>query len=166
MFCFRLISLVLVLALHNDLLLKCENGSYLRTYYIGMIVILSVAIVLSVVVAYNSSRGTIIDSAGREYVAPLLIARVALSILDVAWTAYGTRWAFVETACDSVVVIVLRCAVVLGWLLVFALIVGIVVVFDPLGHHRSGSDVTVESERLWKLRFVDCHSTNIDFYFD
>jgi len=119
-----------------------------------MIIILTVAVFLSAAIAYSSAHGTMVDPSGRECVAPLLLGRMALSILDIVWTGCGTRWAFVETNCDDVVVIVVRCAVVAGWLLVFALIVGVIVVFDPLGHHHSGSDVRGESERLWKLRLV------------
>jgi uncharacterized metal-binding protein len=151
---FRLIALTVVLALHNDVLSTCTDGTLLRVYYIGMVILLIAAIILSAAIAYVSSRGTITDSTGRKCVSPLLLARVFLSVLDIAWTAIGTRWAFVEVSCTNDVVIVVRCVVIVGWLLVLALIVGVTVVFDPLGHQLSETDPGQESERLWKTRYI------------
>ena len=150
--CFRFLALAIVLAYHNDILSTCTDGMLLRVYYIGMMALLCVAVVLSMLTAYISSKGTIVDTSERRYLSVFLYIRLFLCIPDIVWTALGSQWAFQEMHCDAIAVAVIRTAVVVGWLLVLALIIGIAVVFDPLGHHHSGSGSQQEHERLWTLR--------------
>jgi sn1-specific diacylglycerol lipase len=146
--------LAVVLAAHNDLLSICGGGHLLRVYYIGMLVLLSLSITLSAVTVYISSRGTIVDGTQRAKLPYLLYARIVFILPDLAWTAIGTKWAFDDFSgkqCMSDVVAAVRGAVIVGWLLQLALIVGVLVVFDPYGHEHSQLNLSA-SRHVWKLR--------------
>jgi len=72
----------------------------------------------------------------------------------------GTLWAFdLESNCDKTVVYAMRATALSGWLVLACLIIGIAVVFDPLGHvnHQQHSNIMMENtdgtaQRLWTLR--------------
>ena len=71
----------------------------------------------------------------------------------------GTLWAFdLESNCDKTVVYAMKATALSGWLVLACLLIGIAVVFDPLGSpkHQQGNIMMEGSvntaQRLWTLR--------------
>ena len=160
----RLTALAAVLAAHNDLLYQCETGHLLRFYYVGTLLLLSVAIFLCIAIIYVSALGTIADDRPRVKLSRLLYVRTALLFPDLVWTAVGTKWAFKDeagTKCPTDAVAVVRSVLVVSWLLQLAFIVFIVLFFDPLGrqHSNEQSSSVQDSQQLWKKRFcIHCRT--------
>lgn len=139
------------MGVHGDDLTKCTNGYLVRTYYIGMLIILPLSIILSSTLMYFSMLGTITNVEPRKPVSSLIILKLVLFAVDIAWTGIGTYWAFSEHVvdCSPVVVNVVKGATIVGWIMLFFLLVGILLVFDPLGHL---AESPAQLQRLWKLR--------------
>lgn len=155
---YRLLALAAVLAVHNDLLYQCETGHLLRFYYVGTLLLVSVAIFLCIAIIYISALGTIADDRPRARLPTLLYVRTVLLLPDFVWTAIGTKWAFKDEAgtdCPTDAVAVVRSVIVVSWLLQLAFIIFILLFFDPLGRrHLSAHPNTVQhSQQLWKRRF-------------
>jgi len=155
---YRLVALAALLAAHNDLLYQCESGHLLRLFYVGTLLLLSVAIILCIAIVYVSAHGTIADERPRSKLPRLLHVRTFLLLPDLAWTAVGTKWAFKDeagTQCTTDAVAVVRSVVIVSWLLQLAFIIFILLFFDPLGrrHASTHRSLVQESQQLWKKRF-------------
>ncbi len=72
-------------------------------------------------------------------------------------------WAFdlhIHYECDPTVVIVMKVTAIAGWILLLMVVVGLLVVFDPLGGKRSSlragnldeAETASAAKRLWELR--------------
>lgn len=154
----RLTALAAVLTAHNDLLYQCETGHLLRFYYVGTLLLLSIAIFLCIAIVYVSALGTIADDRPRARLPSLLYVRTVLLLPDFVWIAVGTEWAFKEEAgtdCPTDAVAVVRSVVVVSWLLQLAFIIFILLFFDPLGqrHLNAHTSAVRDSQQLWKRRF-------------
>lgn len=93
----------------------------------------------------------------------LIILKLILFAVDITWNAIGTHWAFsgpVEN-CSGAVVGVVKGATIIGWIMLFFLLVGLLVVFDPLGHL---AETPNQLQRLWKLRYLLLLSRKIYFW--
>lgn len=69
----------------------------------------------------------------------LQYSRIFLGFPELALTVVGSIWAFnVDLKCSQpeITVYIVRAMVILHWMLVFFFIVGVCMVFDPLGHHH------------------------------
>lgn len=153
----RLIALAAVLAAHNDLLYQCETGHLLRFYYVGTLLLLSVAIFLCIAIVYVSALGTIADDRPRARLPCLLYVRTVLLLPDLVWIAVGTKWAFKDEAgtdCPTDAVAVVHSVVVVSWLLQLAFIIFVLLFFDPLGQRHLST--ARDSQQLWKRRFCIC----------
>lgn len=139
------------MGVHSEEMDKCTNGYLVKTYYIGMVIILPLAIILSGTLMHFSMQGTITNEEPRKKVSSLIVLKLILYAVDVTWTAIGTYWAFSEhvVGCPSAVVIIVKGATIVGWIMLFFLLVGILIVFDPLGHLAETPD---QVQKLWKLR--------------
>lgn len=154
----RLIALAAVLAAHNDLLYQCETGHLLRFFYVGTLLLLSVAIFLCIAIIYISALGTVADDRPRAKLPRLLYVRTVLLLPDLVWTAVGTKWAFADeagTKCPSDAVAVVRSVVIVSWLLQLAFIIFVLLFFDPLGRQLSAAQPSSvqDAQQLWKRRF-------------
>jgi len=154
----RLIALAALLVVHNDLLYQCESGHLLRLYYVGTLLLLSVAIILCIAIVFVSAHGTIADERPRAKLPSLLHVRTFLLLPDLAWTAMGTKWAFKDeagTKCTTDAVAVVRSVVIVSWLLQLAFIISVLLFFDPLGHRHASTHPSSlqDSQKLWKKRF-------------
>ena len=154
----RLIALGTLLAVHNDLLYQCESGHLLRLFYVGTLLLLSVAIILCIAIVHVSALGTIADERPRAKLPRLLHVRTFLLLPDLAWTAIGTKWAFKDeagTKCTTDAVAVVRSVVIVSWLLQLAFIIFILLFFDPLGRRHASTHPSIvrESQKLWKKRY-------------
>lgn len=158
----RIIALAVVVSIHSDSF-QCNSGYLLKTYYFGMLVILSLHIILDIVIMVISTRGTITNATPRKRLPIFLYLKIAIFLPEVGWTILGTIWAFDESSdCDDRVVMTIKGAAILGWIILFGLIVSILIIFDTTGS-RSGTvgiedseDVEASSaaKKLWELRSV------------
>ncbi|XP_076442835.1 diacylglycerol lipase-beta-like isoform X2 [Babylonia areolata] len=147
----------------------CPNGYLLQDYYIGAIVLLSIGIVHTGIIMGFSMRGTIRDDHPRRHVNVLLYLKAVILLPEIVWIVIATYWAFgYSYSCDWTVYWAARGAVICAWIVGFWMIVGILLVFDPLGSaehrvnlgdvmSRSGSDFHIESSksknvRVWETR--------------
>lgn len=77
-----------------------SGGIYIRSYLIGMIVLLSLVIVVLVFLINRSAQGSITDVASRKHVAPILYFKLFLIIPETVLNVFGTMWGF----CKDVIV--------------------------------------------------------------
>lgn len=128
-----------VYGLHKDEFGDCKSGNLVRIYYIGMMVLLTTHILISALLCGCSMQGSIIEGHKRRGVALVIYAKGALFFPEVAWLFAGTYWAFSGPSdCENrIVVITVKVLVVFGWIMFVSLLIGVLVVFDPLGHKKS-----------------------------
>ena len=85
----------------------------------------------------------------------LIYTKLVISIPELVWNILGTYWAFgLSSGCEIHVVWTVKGAVLSGWAIAFIVIIGIVIVFDPLGGNReSGSlDGADNAKKVWEIR--------------
>ena len=155
-FSFRLIAISVVFHLHKDAF-DCTGGHLLKAYYIGLLTLLSISIVMTAVIVYHSMQGTITNLHPRRRMNKLIYVKLAISLPELVWNILGTYWAFgMSSGCELHVVWTVKGAVLSGWVIAFIVIIGIIVVFDPLGGKKEvanlqGSD---SAKRVWEVRSV------------
>ena len=136
----RLIAISVVFNYHRESFWECEGGDLLRAYYIGLLVLLCLCIVLNMVIVYVSMQGSITNTAPRKKIVKILYVKFVISIPELVWNTLGTYWSFSESStCEKFVVRTAQGAVTSGWILAVLVIIGILVVFDPLGRQRRRS---------------------------
>lgn len=149
-----LIAISVVFHLHKDAF-DCTGGHLLKAYYIGLLTLLSVSIVMTAVIVYHSMQGTITNLHPRRRMNKLIYVKLAISLPELVWNILGTYWAFgMSSGCELHVVWTVKGAVLSGWVIAFIVIIGIIVVFDPLGGKKEvanlqGSD---SAKRVWEVR--------------
>ena len=163
--------MAIVFSVHQEGFEDCTNGSVVRMYYIGMMVLLTAHILVSALLCACSMRGAIIDIRRRRNVPYVLYAKVVLFLPELIWLLLGTYGAFSDSGCDKVVVVTVQALVLFGWVMFVSLLIGVVVVFDPLGHKRRKSQSLTSTtgsfymdrntdgsgmatKQLWETRFV------------
>ncbi|KAK3090708.1 hypothetical protein FSP39_013912 [Pinctada imbricata] len=170
-----LIAISIVYNYHGSTVWDCNGGGFLKGYYIGLLLLLCICIVLSAVIVFISMKGSITNVGPREKLVLFLYIKIAISVPELIWNILGTYWSFSESKeCQRSVVWTARGAVISGWILAVIVIIGVIVVFDPLGKQsrkdcnttRLQSDPTaqvtdsamVASRKAWekRLRFLCC----------
>ncbi|XP_061191420.1 diacylglycerol lipase-beta-like isoform X2 [Saccostrea echinata] len=135
--CLRVIWLTviaIVYSVHSESIYQCKDGNLLKIYYIGFMALLSVAIIICACIVYVSSRGTIMITGPRKKLAKLLYLKLVITVPEIVWNILGTYWSFLRSSnCQVFVVKTVQGAVLTGWILGVLVIIGIIVVFDPLG---------------------------------
>ena len=131
-----MIAIAVVFHIHQDAF-TCQDGNLLRTYYIGVLTILSVTLVVSALIMHTSMQGTITQPHPRKRIPLLLYIKTAVIVPDLVWMAIGTFWAFGKSyGCDYYVVLTVKGAVICAWVAMFVTIIGILIIFDPLGNAK------------------------------
>ncbi|XP_046490338.1 diacylglycerol lipase-beta [Neodiprion pinetum] len=116
---------------------KCRTGGELvRVFLAGELTLLSIIATLLFVVVTHSSKGAITDTYSRRLVEPLLTVKVLLLFPEVVWNVLGTFWIFtrhVECSDDNYTIPVVEGLVLFHWVLLGLTMLGMALVFDPLG---------------------------------
>lgn len=143
--------MTIVLVTYSSDLKTCTNGK-LRIYYIGMVVILSLALICSIAIMCVSMQGTIMNDQQRRSIPHLIICKFFLFLIEIGWNIMGTMWAFSSHVqnCAHVIVNIMKLATIVFWINLLLLIVGVIIAFDTLG--SSLYDTPAELKRLWKTR--------------
>ncbi|XP_046750668.1 diacylglycerol lipase-beta-like isoform X2 [Diprion similis] len=116
---------------------KCRTGGELvRVFLAGELTLLGIIATLLFVIVTYSSKGSITDTYSRRLVEPLLTVKVLLIFPEVAWNVLGTFWVFtrhVECSDDNYTIPVVEGLVLFHWVLLGLTMLGLALVFDPLG---------------------------------
>ncbi|XP_015595819.1 sn1-specific diacylglycerol lipase beta isoform X2 [Cephus cinctus] len=137
------------------------GGELVRVFLIGEIVILGVVIILTFAIVNHSARGSITDTYARRFVQPLLTVKILLVLPEVAWNILGSLWVLskerVECNEESYTIAVVEALVLFDWVLIGLSILGLALVFDPLGslglHEVEDSVEHRKVSRIWMRRF-------------
>ncbi|XP_042206197.1 diacylglycerol lipase-beta-like [Homarus americanus] len=145
------LGLTLTLMVHHESdTSKCMSGSHLlRVYLIGSLVILWVTLLITLVLVYFSSRGTIMNTAPRKHVSSLIVIRVMVGIPEVAWNIMGSVWVLtgqVHCKPDTALPLLMQALVIYTWVAIGLIIIGILLLFDPM--KRPSRQGLVESGSL------------------
>ncbi|XP_037073746.1 diacylglycerol lipase-beta-like [Pollicipes pollicipes] len=127
---------VAVIYITHDIAGTCQRDRTLETYVLGCGVQLMVSLPLLALLAICSGRGAIMDLRRRRPVVPLLYCRLVLFLFSTGWDVAGSVWLSQDISrCDvtAPTVQVIIALVVCNWLRCLAILVGVAVVFDPLG---------------------------------
>ena len=73
------------------------------------------------------------DEHPRRRIPGLFIARCVLAGVELGWTGFGTFVVSYKFPCDFTPHVLIIIWIVASWLLFFFFILGILVIFDPLG---------------------------------
>ena len=159
-------SIAVVFALHKDQLDPstgaCKGGELLYIYYLGLLVILPAHLILDVVMIVMATRGTIVEPRARRFVPLVLYVKLLLHVPELAWTVMGTYGGIqthistdpeADEGCAWSVVWAVRGTAIVGWLVIVSLLLGMFVVFDPLGKEvLTGSIDEATASKMWERR--------------
>lgn len=159
-----MVALSAVFHVHKDAF-DCDGGELLHAYLIGLLTLLVVSIVMTSVVVGTSMQGTITNIWPRRRLTKLIYIKCAISVPELAWNIIGSYWAFgLSHGCETHIVMTVKGAVISGWIIGLIVLIGIAIVFDPLGTlhrsgngHSSGNDqemaqAALSAKRVWERR--------------
>lgn len=144
------LTVIAVVFHHHKEAFNCNGGHLLWTYYVGVLTLLSLSILLSIMIIHVSMKGSITNTFPRRRMPYLLYLKVLLGMPELTWNILGSFWAFGKsTGCETLAVWTVKGAVICGWCLCVIISVGIVILFDPMGHTRSRGHLSV---KVWEKR--------------
>ncbi|XP_033734525.1 sn1-specific diacylglycerol lipase beta-like isoform X2 [Pecten maximus] len=133
-----LIAISIVFHIHQAEPQSCSGGTLLQAYFIGALCLLCLTIVLDMVIVYTSMQGSIMYPYPRKRMPRLLYVKMSVSVPELAWIVLGTYWSFgLASGCEPSVVMTVKGAVLCGWVIAFLILIGLFIVFDPLGGLRA-----------------------------
>ena len=113
---------------------KCNASLELELFFIGAITVTSLVIVNEVAIMYVSMLGTVMEARPRRHMPILLYIQVFLYLPEASWTILGTYWVVNKSVnCELGVTIAVWVSVVLQWSILLAVLIGVMLLFDPLG---------------------------------
>ncbi|KFD65297.1 hypothetical protein M514_00606 [Trichuris suis] len=134
----------------------CEYAHSLKLYVVFILIHNAVLIAHSLYAAYVSSRGTIFNAIPRRLVPKLLYFRCIFFIFDVVLAVVGASLASRAVSsgtCNHFFLLSIQILVVASWLVVAGTLLGVWLIFDPLGrHHHDDIRVAKMAPSLWKAR--------------
>ncbi|KAK7794443.1 hypothetical protein R5R35_003811 [Gryllus longicercus] len=117
-----------------------EGGAAVRAYLCGELLLIALAMALLAALVNRSAQGSVMDARARRHVPALLTAKVLLIVPEVAWNILGTLWAFSDTVqCsneEGFTKAVIEAMVLFNWVQLALTLLGLALVFDPLGSSR------------------------------
>uniref|UniRef100_A0A673J2F9 Sn1-specific diacylglycerol lipase beta-like n=1 Tax=Sinocyclocheilus rhinocerous TaxID=307959 RepID=A0A673J2F9_9TELE len=117
----------------------CQGGAYLHNYLVVLLVLLAVIILTLCAIVYISAQGTIMNPGPRRSMPALVYLRALLYFPEFIWACLGAVWVSDNsTGCKPAEVGAVIGAVVSSWIILLSMVVGVLVVFDPLGSQRPG----------------------------
>nr|XP_045609278.1 diacylglycerol lipase-beta-like isoform X2 [Procambarus clarkii] len=131
------LGLTLTLFIHHEAdTSRCTSGSHLlRLFLIGSMVILGTTLIITVLLVFFSSRGTIMNTAPRKRVSRLLVTRVMFGIPEVAWNVMGSVWILtgqIHCEPDTALPLLMKALVIYTCVAIGLIFIGILLLFDPM----------------------------------
>lgn len=144
-----------------DEIRKCEASLELQAFFIGVIVLTSLIIVNEMAILYVSMQGTLTNASPRRHMPKLLYFQLTLYFPELIWTILGTYWTVkhFSYSCQLGLVVAVCVSVALEWAILLTVLIGSLVLFDPLGKVHSdpfeqefSSTMQESAKKLWERR--------------
>ncbi|KFO79949.1 Sn1-specific diacylglycerol lipase beta, partial [Cuculus canorus] len=138
---------------------NCLGGGLLRTYLLILLVLLASIICVISALVYVSMQGTISNPGPRKSLPKLLYIRLFLYLPEFIWAVVGAVWVSDSSVhCEKTVINIILVTVIASWVIIIFTVIGILIVFDPLGGKKtfyltSGVDRNLESSQSGQLLY-------------
>ncbi|KAI7796875.1 diacylglycerol lipase-beta [Triplophysa rosa] len=115
----------------------CQGGAVLHNYLVVLLVLLAIIILTLCAIVYISAQGTIMNPGPRRSMPALVYLRAVLYIPEFVWACLGAVWVSdSSTGCKPAEVGAVIAAVISSWVILLSMVVGVLIVFDPLGSQK------------------------------
>ncbi|NWX86074.1 DGLB lipase, partial [Nothoprocta ornata] len=116
----------------------CAGGGLLHSYLLVLLVLLAAIICALSAIVCISMRGTISNPGPRKSLPKLLYTRLLLYLPEFIWAVVGAVWVSDSSVhCEKTVMSVIFGTVVASWIIIIFTIIGVIIVFDPLGGKKT-----------------------------
>ncbi|NXL24213.1 DGLB lipase, partial [Setophaga kirtlandii] len=117
---------------------NCPGGGLLHIYLLGLIILLASIICVLCALVYVSMQGTISNPGPRKSLPKILYTRLLLYFPEFIWAVVGAVWVSDNSVqCEKTVINGVTGAVIASWIIIIFTIIGVVIVFDPLGGKKT-----------------------------
>ncbi|XP_010147194.1 PREDICTED: sn1-specific diacylglycerol lipase beta, partial [Eurypyga helias] len=117
---------------------NCPGGGLLHSYLLVLLVLLASVICALSALVYISMQGTISNPGPRKSLPKLLYTRLFLYLPEFVWAVVGAVWVSDSSVhCEKTVINVIIGTVIASWIIIVFTIIGVVIVFDPLGGKKT-----------------------------
>ncbi|OXB81788.1 UNVERIFIED_CONTAM: hypothetical protein H355_014985 [Colinus virginianus] len=152
------VGILLLYAAHKGRF-GCPGGALLHGYLLVLLALLAAIICTLSALVYVSMRGTISNPGPRKSLPKLLYTRLLLYLPEFIWAVVGAVWVSDSSVqCESTVINVVIGTVIASWVIIIFTIIGVLIVFDPLGGKKTfyltdGLDRNLESSQSGQLLY-------------
>ncbi|KAM6352230.1 diacylglycerol lipase-beta isoform 2-T2 [Alca torda] len=117
---------------------NCPGGGLLHSYLLVLLVLLASIICALSALVYVSMQGTISNPGPRKSLPKLLYTRLFLYLPEFIWAVVGAVWVSDSSVhCEKTVINAIMGTVIASWIIIIFTIIGVVIVFDPLGGKKT-----------------------------
>ncbi|NXT26111.1 DGLB lipase, partial [Syrrhaptes paradoxus] len=117
---------------------NCPGGGLLHSYLLVLLILLASIICALSALVYISMQGTISNPGPRKSLPKLLYTRLLLYLPEFIWAVVGAVWVSDSSVrCEKTVINVIMGTVIASWVIIIFTIIGVVIVFDPLGGKKT-----------------------------
>ncbi|KFO03585.1 Sn1-specific diacylglycerol lipase beta, partial [Balearica regulorum gibbericeps] len=117
---------------------SCPGGGLLHSYLLVLLILLAFIICALSALVYVSMQGTISNPGPRKSLPKLLYTRLLLYLPEFIWAVVGAVWVSDSSVhCEKTVINVVIGTVIASWVIIVFTIIGVVIVFDPLGGKKT-----------------------------
>ncbi|KAM4891724.1 diacylglycerol lipase-beta isoform 2-T2 [Sylvia borin] len=117
---------------------NCPGGGLLHSYLLGLIILLASIICALSALVYVSMQGTISNPGPRKSLPKILYTRLLLYFPEFIWAVVGAVWVSDNSVqCEKTVINGVIGTVIASWIIIIFTIIGVVIVFDPLGGKKT-----------------------------
>ncbi|XP_053813122.1 diacylglycerol lipase-beta isoform X1 [Vidua chalybeata] len=131
------IGILVLYAVHKGQF-NCPGGGLLHSYLLGLIILLASIICALFALVYVSMQGTISNPGPRKSLPKILYTRLLLYFPEFIWAVVGAVWVSDNSVqCEKTVINGVMGTVIASWIIIIFTIIGVVIVFDPLGGKKT-----------------------------
>ncbi|NXU76887.1 DGLB lipase, partial [Oreotrochilus melanogaster] len=117
---------------------NCPGGGLLRSYLLILLILLASIICALSALVYVSMQGTISNPGPRKSLPKLLYTRLLLYLPEFIWAIVGAVWVSDSSVhCEKAVINAIIGTIIASWVIIIFTIIGVVIVFDPLGGKKT-----------------------------
>ncbi|NXK64140.1 DGLB lipase, partial [Sylvietta virens] len=117
---------------------NCPGGGLLHSYLLGLIILLASIICALSALVYISMQGTISNPGPRKSLPKILYTRLLLYFPEFIWAVVGAVWVSDNSVqCEKTVINGVIGTVIASWIIIIFTVIGVVIVFDPLGGKKT-----------------------------
>ncbi|NWU66215.1 DGLB lipase, partial [Pterocles burchelli] len=117
---------------------NCPGGGLLHSYLLVLLILLASIICALSALVYISMQGTISNPGPRKSLPKLLYTRLLLYLPEFIWAVVGAVWVSDSSVrCEKTVINVIMGTVIASWVIIIFTVIGVVIVFDPLGGKKT-----------------------------